>query len=120
VAEENRVELDDAEIEEAMSGDHGLVHDFLDALTKRMEEIAIPKAPVRAPGSVWNEETTSAAPIGWTKASIQRRIGRHRGSGGLYGSINAAGHAAIFLEKPRVNREKEPFLTTALWEVEIF
>lgn len=118
MAEDNLVELNDFEIEQTLSGDDGPVHEFLDSLTKRMEAIAVMKAPVRT-GNVWNEETTSAAPMGWTKANIQRRIARHS-SGGLYGSVNAPAHAAIFLEKPRVDREKEPFLTTALWEMEVF
>lgn len=115
---ETRIELDDAEIENVLSGDDGPVHKLLEDITRHMKEIAFAKAPVRV-GNVWNEVTTSAAPPGWTKAGMQTRVAHHS-SGGLYGSVNAPAHAAIFLEYPRVDRHKEPFLTTALWDTQVF
>jgi hypothetical protein len=112
-------EPDETGIEDVLSGDDGLVHKFLDQMTKRMEAVAAAKAPVRSPGSVWNEATTTAAPPGYTKASIGRRIARYKNSG-LYGSVNAPAHPSIFLEYPREDRVKQPFLSTALWTFEVF
>lgn len=119
MADENEVQLDDAKIDDTLTSEDGPVGEWLDQMTKRMEAVSAVKAPVRSPGSVWNEATTSAAPIGWTKANIGRRIARYR-NGELYGSVNAPAHPTIFLEYPRVDRAKHPFLSTALWSFEVF
>jgi hypothetical protein len=116
---DDEVQLDDAKIDETLTATDGPVGEWLDQMTKRMEAVAAAIAPVRRPGSVWNEATTTAAPIGWTKSHIGRRVARYK-NGELYGSINAPGHPAIFLEYPRVDRVKQPFLTTALWSFEVF
>lgn len=117
--DDNDVRLDDAAIDETLTSKDGPVGEWLDQMTKRMEAVAAAKAPVRRPGSVWNEATTSAAPMGWTKSHIGRRVAKYK-NGELYGSINAPAHPAIFLEYPRVDRVKQPFLTTALWSFEVF
>lgn len=114
------VELDDAQIEAMLNDEEGPVGDFLNSITKRMEAVAVMRAPVRE-GNVWNEMSTNARPPGYLKASIGRRIGHHGGTGGLYGSVNAAGNPTYFLEAPAVQmHSKHPFLTTALWEAEVF
>ena len=37
--------------------------------------------------------------------------------GHIYGGANAAADPAIFLEKPRIDRNEYPFLTTGLWSI---
>lgn len=117
------VRLDDARIEEMLKDEHGPVGQFLDSITKRMEAVAIMRVPVRV-GNVWSEATTTARPPGYTKASIGRRIGHHGGTGGLYGSVNAAGNPTYFLEHQPDGavqmHSRHPFLTTSLWEAEVF
>jgi hypothetical protein len=52
---------------------------------------------------------------GFTKASIRTHLGRGQATGDLYGGVNAAGNAGIFLEYPASQYDRKyPFLTTAL------
>ena len=37
--------------------------------------------------------------------------------GHIYGGANAAADPTLFLEDPRADRQKYPFLTTGLWAV---
>lgn len=116
----NEVRLDDAQIDAMLRDEEGPVGQFLDSATKRMEAVAVMRVPVRE-GNVWREATTNARPPGYTKANIGRRIGHHGGTGGLYGSVNAPGNPTYFLEAPAAQmHSKHPFLSSALWEFEVF
>lgn len=58
---------------------------------------------------------SSAQVPGFTKASIRTHLGRGAMTGELYGGVNAAGNAGIFLEYPAEQYDRKyPFLTTAL------
>jgi hypothetical protein len=58
---------------------------------------------------------STAQAVGFTKASIRPHLGRGVLTGELYGGVNAAGNAGIFLEYPASQMEHAyPFLTTAL------
>lgn len=56
---------------------------------------------------------------GFTKASIRAHLGRGTATGNLYGGVNAAGNAGVFLEYPASQMDRKyPFLTTALDAIE--
>jgi hypothetical protein len=62
---------------------------------------------------------SSAQVPGFTKASIRTHLGRGAMTGELYGGVNAAGNAGIFLEYPAEQMDRAyPFLTTALDAIE--
>lgn len=119
MADIDEIQLDDAKVDEMLTSKEGPVGEFLDQMTLRLEAVAASLAPVRQPGSVWNEATTSAAPMGYTKANVGRRVARYK-DGTLYGSANAPAHASIFLEYPREDRNRQPFLSSAIWAIEAF
>lgn len=110
------VRLDDAAITAMLDDPYGIVGAFLQELADQAAAVARAATPVRPPGSTWSRRS-DASPPGFTKASIHTEMG-HYASGALWASANAAVEPTIFLEDPREDRLKEPFLTTGLWSLE--
>jgi hypothetical protein len=108
------VRLDDAAITALLDDEHGMVGRYLQDLADQAAAVARARVPVRATPS-WSARS-NARPPGFTKASVHTRIG-HRSGGSLWASANAPADPAVFLEYPREDRVKEPFLTVGLWSL---
>lgn len=110
----NDVSIDDAAVFALINDEDGPVGQFIQELAAQAAAVARGVVPVRAEPT-WSARS-NARPPGFTKAAI--RTARGHAAGHLWASANAPADPALFLEDPRVNREKEPFLTTGLWSLE--
>lgn len=110
------VRLDDAAINDLLTDEHGMVGELLSDLAGQAAIVARGRVAVRGPGSTWSDRS-DARPPGFTKAGIYTAIG-HSTTGNLWASANAPADPTIFLEDPRVDRQREPFLTTGLDSLE--
>lgn len=109
------VRLDDAAIHAYVNDEDGPVGLFIQDLAGQAAIVARAVVPVRATPA-WSSRS-NARPPGFTKAAIHTARG-HTSAGFFWASANAPGDPAFFLEDPRVDRVKEPFLTTGLWSLE--
>jgi hypothetical protein len=109
--------LNEAAIELVLTDEDEMVGRFLRELAEQAATVARARVPARRPGSTWSSRST-ASPPGFTAASIHTEIGHFGSTGNLWASANAAADPSVFLEDPRVDRVKEPFLTTGLWSLE--
>jgi hypothetical protein len=107
--------LDEAAVTALLTDEHGLVGRFLQDLADQAAQVARGRVPVRRsrPRSLHSD----ASPVGFTKAGIHTAMG-HSSSGNLWASANAPVDPTVFLEDPRRDRVREPFLTTGLWSLE--
>lgn len=111
----NDVRLDDKAIFALINDEDGEVGRFIQELAGQAAAVARAKVRVRAEPT-WSSRS-NARPPGFTKAAIHTARG-HTGTGHFWASANAPADPAVFLEDPRVDRDKYPFLTTGLWSLE--
>lgn len=110
------VDLNESSIGLFLNDPGGPVGDLLFEMATEGEGTAKGLAPVRE-GNVWNEETTSARPPGFTKASIHAKRGVSQ-AGNLYGSVNVEADPGIFLSFPAKQLHRTwIFMHTALWSI---
>lgn len=109
------VRIDDAAVFALINDEDGPVGMFIQELAARAAVTARGLARVRATPA-WSSRT-DARPPGFTKASVHTARG-HTSTGHFWASANAPADPAIFLEYPREDRDKYPFLTTGLWSLE--
>lgn len=111
----NDVRIDEAAVFALINDEDGPVGQFISELAFQASVVARAVAPVRTTDT-WSTRS-NARPPGFTKAAIHTARG-HTGNGHFWASANAPADPAVFLEDPRVDRRKEPFLTTGLWSLE--
>jgi hypothetical protein len=104
---------DDAAIEEMLNTPEGLVGQFIIETSEQIAAVARSKVQIRRSRS-WSARS-DANPPGYTLGTIRPWMGYTGGH--IYGGANAAADPAIFLEKPRIDRNEYPFLTTGLWSI---
>lgn len=109
------VHVDDAAVMAMLDDGLGPVGRLLDELAGQAAQVARAVVPVRT-DPPWSSRSDTRPP-GFTKARIRTAHG-HSGTGRLWASVNAPFDPAAFLEYPREDRSKEPFLTTGLWSLE--
>jgi hypothetical protein len=107
---------DDIAIEEMLNSPDGPVWQLVNELSQQAAEVARELVPIRSATSTWSRKSNAQA-IGATLASIHEVMG-YNAHGRIYGGINAIEIPSIFLEYPRTDRRKQPFLTTAVWSLE--
>ena len=106
----------DAMIDDLLNSPDGPVWQLVNELSEQAATVARELVPIRKPGSTWSRKSNAQA-IGATLASIHAVMG-YNDEGRIYGGINAIEIPSIFLEYPRQDRRKQPFLTTAVWSLE--
>lgn len=103
--------LDERALEELLNTPEGPVGQMLRDLSEELARRARVRVPIR------KGRGGNSRPPGFTLASIRPYEGYDRGH--IYGGANAAADPTIFLEYPAEQiRQKEPFLTDALWSLE--
>jgi hypothetical protein len=110
------VYFNDAAIDELLNGDDGPVWQLVNELSEQAARTARALVPIRPIGSTWSARST-AQPRGFTLASIRAKMG-YNDHGRIWGGVNAAELPTIWLEYPRVDRRRQPFLTEAVWSLE--
>lgn len=106
------VQLDEAAIEDLLNGMDGPVYALMELLSGEIVTVARVKVPVRRADEIWKTTSDASVP-GFTLASIRSNV-NYAPSGKLFGGAAAAEDPTVFLEDPRVDRIREPFLTTGL------
>lgn len=110
------VYFNEATIDDMLNSPDGPVWQLVNELSEKAASIARQLVPIRKDRSVWSARSNAQA-IGYTLASIHAVMGYNH-AGRIYGGINAAEIPTIWLEYPRQDRRKQPFLTTAVWSLE--
>ncbi len=109
-------QLDETAVYELLNADDGPVGRLLVELNEQAASVA--RATVRVRRTPTRSARSSASPPGFTLASISPEIG-HDSQGLIYGGVHAALDPTVFLEDPRVDRDRYPFLTTGLDSLEL-
>jgi hypothetical protein len=118
------ITFDDVAINDMLNDPDGPVGELVAELSERGAVVAKATAPVRDTISRNRRRRaglhSTAQPPGFTKGSIHVH-GPVRGSrGGMYGGVNAAASATVFLEAPAQQMShRYPFMTTGLDSLEI-
>lgn len=107
--------FDEGAIFDLLNGTDGPVWQLVNDLSEQAANIARTLVPIRKTPT-WSERSNAKA-IGYTLASIRAVMGYDQ-EGYIYGGINAAELPTIWLEYPRIDRTRQPFLTTAVWSLE--
>jgi hypothetical protein len=110
------VTLDEAACYALLSGPDGPVAELMGELSTQAAAVAVARVRVRRTSS-WSARSDASAP-GLTKASIRPKVGWDA-LGLVYGGVTAAEDPTVFLEEPRVDRQRYPFLTTGLDSLEL-
>lgn len=111
----NDVRIDEAAVFALVNDEDGPVGRFIQELAGQAAGVARGVVRVRT-APTWSNRS-NARPPGFTKATIHTARG-HAGQGHFWASANAPADPAVFLEYPREDRDKYPFLTTGLWSVQ--
>ena len=106
----NEVTIDDAAVYDLTNGPDGPVTQLMVELSEQAAVVARARAHVRHTPS-WSVRS-DASPVGFMLASIRTDVRWYNGL--VYGGAAAALDPTVFLEDPRVDRERYPFLTTGL------
>lgn len=106
------VELDQAAIFDLLNSADGPVGELMTELSDQLVAVALLRVPVRRPGEAWSSRS-DAAPVGYTEESLRTTVNYGK-TGLLYGGAAAAEFPSVYLEDPREDRRREPFLTTGL------
>lgn len=109
------LKLDELAVRDLLTDEHGIVGNFLADLADQMATVARARVPVRHTPT-WSRRS-NARPPGFTAALIHTAMGHHAATGDLWASANAPADPTLFLEDPRVDRVKEPFLSVGLWSL---
>ena len=111
----DNVNLDNAAIYDLLNGPDGPVTRLMEELSEQVVTVARGKARVRHTRT-WSNRS-DASPPGFMKASIHTNV--HWYQGLVYGGAAAAEEPTFFMEDPRVNRERYPFMSTAIDSLEL-
>jgi hypothetical protein len=110
------IDLDEAAVTELLNAADGPVGRMLSELSEQAAGVARGRVRVRHTRT-WSARSDASAP-GFTLASISPKIG-YDSQGLIYGGVTAAEDPTVFLEEPRVDRQRYPFLTTGLDSLEL-
>jgi hypothetical protein len=109
------VHFDEGAIFDLLNGSDGPVWQLVNELSEEAAVVARGIVRVRTTPT-WSSRSNAQA-VGATLASISAHMG-YDSQGHVYGGVNAIENPTIFLEYPRVDRMRYPFLTTAVWSLE--
>jgi hypothetical protein len=114
------VKIDQTAVDTMVHDPEGEVGQYLMELGEKMTAIARAKAPIQTPGEFsWGKRFSSSYEP-WGADPLKGRIHSAFGvttRGELYAGVNAPYAPTLWLERPRVDRRAEPFLTDALYSV---
>jgi hypothetical protein len=127
VAEE-RVTVDEQAVYEFMRDIDGPVGDLMREIARQLEAVAVEHAPILKAKNVWSLRSTAFRTAdgtiktpGYLKRNITSKVGLAVTMDNMmFAGADAPGDPGIFLEAPAEQmHEKHPFLSTALWAVEV-
>lgn len=117
------IDWDNASLEWLLNSPDGPVGQMLEELGMKATEVAKVAAPIQKPQNwSWGRNSTSYQPrsFGYLKDSVNYHMGYTKMGHQLFSGVNAAYGPTLFLEKPaRQQHRSYPFLTEALWSVNI-